>query len=84
MLINALMRLSKITDDFTRVGDDPLTTILAIQQYPQAILSVGNAFIRIDKIYADAGVEIPAGTPGASFVNLIKDVSVSQHLDKKP
>lgn len=84
VLINALMRLSKITDDFTRVGDDPLTTILAIQQYPQAILSVGNAFIRISRVYADAGIEIPAGTPGASFVNLIKNVSVSQHLDKKP
>lgn len=83
-LVNALMRLSKITNDFTRANDDPLTTMLAIQQYPQASQDLGNVFIRIGKVYANAGISLVAGTPGASFVNVIKDIAAEQQSAKKP
>lgn len=77
-LINALMRTSEVTADFTRADTDPLATILALQQYPQATIALGNAFINIGKIYAADGISLPSGTPGASFVNLITDVAASQ------
>lgn len=83
-LINSLMRLSKITNDFTHVNDDPLVTILAIQQYSQAIQELGNAFIHIGKVYANAGISLSSGSPGASFVNVIKDIAAEQKATKKP
>lgn len=77
-LINAMMRVSQIATDFTRVNDDPLTTMLALQQYPQAVLALSNAFIHIGKIYTNAGITIHTGAPGASFVNLIKNIASKQ------
>ncbi|MDO8593387.1 MAG: thrombospondin type 3 repeat-containing protein [bacterium] len=73
-LINAMVRVSEITADFARANDDPLATILALQQYLPAVQSLGSAFINIGTIYKTAGISLPAGTPGASFVNLIKDI----------
>jgi len=78
ILINALMRISGMVNDFARTSTDPLTTILALNQYPQAALSLGTAFINIGKIYADAGISLPDGTPGASFVNVIATVAKRQ------
>ena len=46
----------EISTDFTRVNDDPLATILALQQYPQAVLDLANAFIHIGALYKDAGI----------------------------
>jgi len=83
-LVNALMRTSQIADDFTRVNVDPLATMLALKQYPQAVLALGTAFAHIGKTYAVAGVSLPAGTPGASFVNLIIDVANEQAATKRP
>ncbi|KKW45324.1 MAG: hypothetical protein UY97_C0026G0007, partial [Parcubacteria group bacterium GW2011_GWB1_57_6] len=83
-LINSLMRMSEIATDFTRVNDDPLAAMLALQQYPQAVLALGNAFVRIGTIYKDADVSLLASTPGASFVNLISDVAASKQVAKKP
>lgn len=84
-LINALMRMSEIINDFTRADSDPLTTILALQQYVGVAQALGNAFMNIDNTYATAGVSIPAGTPGASFVNLVADVTASQqYVAPKP
>ncbi len=82
-IMNAMMRISGITTDFTRVNDDPLATILALKQYPQAVLDLGNAFIHIGMIYKTAGVSFPESSPGASFVNLIIDVAASQQAAKK-
>ena len=84
MLVNAMMRLSEIISDFARVNDDPLATMLALQQYPQAAASLGNAFIHIGAIYKSADISISAGTPGASFVNLIADAVASQGTVSKP
>lgn len=84
-LVNALMRVGEIATDFSRVHTDPLATMLALQQYPQAVLDLGNAFIRIGTIYRNAGVTLPGGAPGASFVNLIQDVADKQAAAaKKP
>jgi len=77
-LVNAMVHLSEIISDFTRVNDDPLTAILALKQYPQAVQSFGAALIDISKIYAAAGVVLPSGTPGASFMNLINGLAASQ------
>lgn len=78
MLVNAMMRISQITTDFTRAETDPLAAMLALKQYPQAASDLGTAFIQIGKIYAEAGVTLPAGTPGASFVNLIAIIATRQ------
>ena len=83
-LINALMRVSEIASDFTRVNTDVLATILALHQYPQAVSSLGNAFINIGKVYRAAGISLSEGEPGASFVNLIADVVSEQAAAKKP
>lgn len=83
-LVNAMMRISQITTDFTFSDTDPLATMLALNQYPQAAQTLGTAFINIGKIYADAGITLPAGTPGASFVNLIEDIANQQAAAKKP
>ncbi len=78
MLINAMMRISEIATDFTRVNEDPLAAILALGQYPQATLGLINSFTHIGAIYKDAGVRVVAGEPGASFVNLIENTKKKQ------
>lgn len=83
-VINALMRAGQVISDFTVVNSDPLVTMLALKQYPQAILGLGNAFIQIGTVYKAAGISLPAGTPGASFVNLMKDLADAQKAAKKP
>ncbi|MFA6414625.1 MAG: thrombospondin type 3 repeat-containing protein [Candidatus Paceibacterota bacterium] len=82
-LINALMRTSQIATDFTRSGTDPLAAILALQQYPKAAEALAAAFTDIGKVYAAAGVSLPAGAPGASFVNLIEDLDAGQKAAAK-
>ncbi len=77
-LVNALMRTSQIITDFARADTDPLATMLALQQYLPATQALGAAFITIGDVYATAGVSVPADSPGASFVNLISDVTASQ------
>jgi len=77
-VVNAMVHLGEIISDFTRVNDDPLVAILALKQYPQAVQSFGKAFIDISKIYAAAGVVLPSGTPGASFMSLIDGLAASQ------
>lgn len=84
-LVNALMRVGEIATDFTRVHTDPLATMLALQQYPQAVLDLGNTFIRIGAIYRNAGITLPKGAPGASFVNMIENIAAKQAAAaKKP
>ncbi len=84
-LINALARMSGILSDFTRVNADPLATILALNQYPQAVLALSTAFLQVGQTYATEGVTLPANTPGASFVNLISSISTSpKAADQKP
>jgi len=83
-LINALVHMSQMATDFTRADTDPLVAILALQRYPLAAQALGTAFINIGKIYADAGISLPAKAPGASFVNIIADIRKEQAAVKKP
>lgn len=83
-LINALARMGEITEDFTRVNTDPLVTMLALQQYPDAVLNLGNTFIRISNVYKTSGVTFAAGEPGASFVNLIANIAAKQKSAQTP
>jgi len=82
-LINSLARLSEITEDFTRVNDDPLAAMLALKQYPQTIQSLGAAFINIGNIYKTNGVVLTKGEPGAGFVNLMANIAEKQKAAKK-
>jgi hypothetical protein len=77
-LINALARMSEVTSDFTSVNSDPLTTMLALQEYPDVVQQLGDAFIAISQAYTGAGIVLSPETPGASFVNLIPNVAASQ------
>lgn len=77
-LINSLMRISEISSDFARVNTDPLATMLALYQYPQAVADLATAFLEIWKVYGVANVSLPAGAPGASFANLVEDAVASQ------
>lgn len=78
LLINSLMRMSRIDDDLTRANTDPLVAILALQQYQTVATSLGEAFINIGQAYANAGISLSPGAPGASFVNVIANVTASQ------
>jgi hypothetical protein len=83
-LINAMMRVSGIAADFTRADTDPLATILALQQYPQAVSALATAFTHIGNVYKTANISLLAETAGASFVNLIVDVANEQAAATKP
>lgn len=80
-LVNAMMRISEVTSDFARVNDDPLATMLALNQYPQAVLNMENAFIDIGNIYKTNNVSIQSGTPGYFFVNLINNMQAKQKAE---
>ncbi|MBU6214261.1 hypothetical protein KGM48_00205 [Patescibacteria group bacterium] len=74
-LINALMHMSKVINDFTLVNTDPLAAILALTQYQSSVQGLAKAFTDIGSVYAAAGIHLAAGSPGASFVNLMSGVS---------
>jgi hypothetical protein len=84
ILINTLMRLSQVINDFTLVNSDSIAAMLALQQYPTVSHTLSTTFIHIYDIYKSAGVLLPAGTPGAAFVNTIASVAASQAAAKKP
>lgn len=83
LLINTMMRMSQLDVDFTKADSDPLAAILALQQYQTVATALGKAFINIGKIYAEAGIALPAGAPGALFVNMIADIEREQAALKK-
>lgn len=83
-VINASARLSQILNEFTQVQSDPLTVMLALQQYPNAVQALGNGFIAVHQTYTNAGVTLAPGTPGASFVNLIPEIAAAQASSTGP
>ena len=68
-LINAAARAGDVINDFSNVSNDPLIAMLALQQYPGALVALTDSFISVSKAYAAAGVSIPAGAAGSEFVN---------------
>lgn len=83
VIINSIMRLSEIDNDFARVNIDPLTAMLALNQFRQTELSGEQAFTTLADIYAASGVVLPNGAPGASFVNLIANITAGQQAAAK-
>lgn len=81
-LVNAFARMSEVTSDFARVESDPLITMLALQQYPEAVLALGSAFIHFSNEFKAAGITLEPGTPGASIVNLMSDIAAEQKAGK--
>jgi len=81
-IMNAIMRLSEIDNDFARVTIDPLAAMLALQQYRQTELAAEQAFTALANTYIAEGVVLPAGTPGASFVNVMADITARQQSAK--
>ena len=75
-LVNALARLGEGSSDFARVNTDPIATMLALQQYMKSLSSMAQAFKDIASIYASEQIILPAGTPGASFVNVTSNVKL--------
>ncbi|OGG67667.1 hypothetical protein A3H77_00235 [Candidatus Kaiserbacteria bacterium RIFCSPLOWO2_02_FULL_56_11] len=76
--VNAMARIGTIASDFARVEGDPLSTMLALSQYPETVLALGNALIEIHDSYRSGGVSFTAGEAGATFVNLILEVAAEQ------
>lgn len=77
-LVNAMMRVSNITSDFARVNTDPLTAMFALQQYVVASQSLQEALADIGSTYDTAGIVLPDGTPGSSFLHTIANITERQ------
>ena len=77
-IVNALMNLSEIDNSFARVEADPLAAMLALQQYQDTERAVERAFTDLAIIYTDANVILQNGTPGASFVNVMLNITAQQ------
>ncbi|HEX8947113.1 MAG TPA: thrombospondin type 3 repeat-containing protein [Candidatus Paceibacterota bacterium] len=83
-LINAIKRLGEISGDFTHVNDDPLTTILALKQYSQALQNFLQAFADVHNTYTNAGVTLPKDAPGWMFVNFLSTVGPDSSKSTAP
>ena len=83
-LMNALMRLSEIDNDFTRAYSDPVVTMIALHQYADAVAALDKAFSDIGVLYKAAGVTLVPGAPGAAFVNMSADSAASPAAATKP
>jgi hypothetical protein len=69
-LINGMMRISETVADFAHVNVDPLTAMVALQQYLPAAQALGESFVNVSNVYATAGVVLSKNTPGAWFANI--------------
>lgn len=78
LLINSLMRESQIANDLMTVNTDPLTAIVALEQYPEVVQSLRTAVANIGNKYATAGISLPPGVPGAAFVKFAMDIAASR------
>ena len=81
-LINAFARLGALVDDFTRLDSDPLVTMMALQQYPDAVLRLGNTLIAVGNAYKRAGIVLSADEKGATFVNMMTTIAAEQKSGK--
>lgn len=70
-LVNAMLLRSEVDDDLAQMNTDPLTAMVALQQFSQTESTFYSVFSDIAAIYTSSGVILPNGTPGASFVNFI-------------
>jgi len=76
-LVNTMYRIGQESGDFTRVNADPIAAMFAVPQYTKSVEALSQAFKDVARIYDSERVIMPSGTPGASFVNVIKNVKPS-------
>ncbi|MGH7175354.1 MAG: hypothetical protein ACREGR_03280 [Minisyncoccia bacterium] len=77
-LVNALARMGENVEDFSHVDTDPLRAILALEQYPQSVLALTDAFNGIAAAFTAENVVLARGTPGAEFVNAMAIITANQ------
>jgi hypothetical protein len=83
-LVNALARVGETSTDFSNVDTDPLAAMMALQLYPQDVLDLSNAFTGVAQEFAAEGITLPAGTQGASFVNVVANVETKETAQTQP
>lgn len=83
-LVNAMKRISGAARDFARVNSDPMLTMLALKQYPQAVVDLAGAFQAIDTTYKSQHVTIEEGQPGAFFVGVYAKVQAKSLATSTP
>lgn len=74
LLVNALARMAEVTNDFARVNDDPLATMLALGQYPAAVSMLADALAALPRDYRAAGVAFAPREPGAALVGAMDQI----------
>lgn len=77
-LINAFARIGNEASDFARVNTDPLTTMLALEQYVQTVPKMTGAFHSLNTVYAQENVTFKATDPGAGFAGILSRVGGGQ------
>ncbi len=84
-LVNALMHMSEVINDFSHADTDPITAMLALSQYEQASQDLGAAFVSLGQEYEAEGVTFSPGEKGATLVGLAtKLVSVAESGQNAP
>lgn len=84
-LVNALMHMAEIINDFSHVDTDPLTAMIALSQYEQASQDLGAAFVSLGQAYETENVTFSKGEGGAAFVGLAtKLVGVADSSQNAP
>ena len=81
-LVNSLARLGEEISDFARVKTDPIATMITLQQYPNTVNTLAQAFKDIASVYASEQITLPTGTPGARFVNVISNAKLKMSQKK--
>ncbi|MFM2330969.1 MAG: hypothetical protein RLZZ26_476 [Candidatus Parcubacteria bacterium] len=77
-LVNTQMKLSEIMSDFSHEDADPMTALMALQQYLGAVEAFGTAFLQMDNVFKKAGVTFAPGDPGEKFANYMAHVVAAQ------
>lgn len=70
-LVNAMMRVSQMTDALAHANTDELTAALSLEEYNPSTQSLEAAFIGIANTYATMGVTFATTDPGAFFADFL-------------
>ncbi len=77
-LINSLMKLGQVINDFTLVDSDPVVAMLAINQYGQAVQNLAASVAAVGQVYQDAHISAVPGTPGAGVITAAEALLAKQ------
>ncbi len=81
-MVNALMRMSESTRDLTLTDSDPVATMIALKQYPEAVKQLGEAFAEVNQIYTRAGIVLGFEEPGVGYVRLIERLVADKQAEE--